>query len=149
MKNPGSFHFLPVQLFSSEHHVCSRAAVEGKISVAVWKLRHKGKGGRHILIQKHSFHIDSLLCSRLLQPEAEGILTDFSNECSSFPQLLKHGQNVARSSSRIGFEQSISLFRDAVLRKINQQLSQSCHVIFLHICSSSRQRYWFRVLVYL
>ena len=116
-----------------QHNVRTRLAIEGEVSVAVGKLFNKGQGRMDFLVHKKSGHVDALTARAGLEHTAEHVIADLAQEGCLFSRLGQHGEHIAGRSAGICLKKGVSLITQSILHKIDQKLTQGCHIIlFFH-----------------
>ena len=71
---------LRIYFLRLQHHIRSRIAVEGELSVPVRKCMDKRKGGVHLFIHHKMGRVDPGFCYRISQKPAELILSYLSED---------------------------------------------------------------------
>ena len=94
--------------------------IEGEITVTVFKGMYQCQCGVDLIIQHQIFRADSQILKRFLQRHTELVFADFANKGSFFAEVVQHGEDVARSAAGICFEQSVALFAETILGKVDQ-----------------------------
>ena len=138
MKEPCVRKQLQMQLLLPQHHIRTGIAVEGKVPVTVRKGLHKGQRSPHIRIRHQIGGVNSHLFQNRPQTVSENILPYLSDKGGLPPRPVQHGQHVAGRTARVCLIKRIALCAHPVFRKINQQLSQRCHVEFFHLHQSPK-----------
>ena len=132
MKDPRIFQQRLVNLILPQHHIRTGIPVKGKVPVAAGIGMYQRERRVHLRIHVQIVGIDANLRDRRPQLLPKEILSDLSDKSSPVPQLRKHCQHVAGRTARVCLKQGISLPAYPVLRKIDQQFSQSHHIKSFH-----------------
>ena len=120
VEKPGVLYEFFLQLVCAEHHIRTGIPIEGEITVTVFKGMYQCQCGVDLIIQHQIFRADSQILKRFLQRHTELVFADFADKGSFFAEVVQHGEDVARSAAGICFEQSVALFAETILGKVDQ-----------------------------
>ena len=114
-----------------EHDVCARIAVEGEISVAVRQFLNKCERCMNFFIHHEACHVDALLDGPGFQHSSEHVVADFAEESSLAALLIQHGENVARCSARVDFQELVALRAQSAFCEVDQKFAEGSNINLL------------------